>query len=177
MMVGLSALAVRAQDARARADRGGRSSCAIGLTIWIWDPGDTQPIIEGALAMDTLTLGLSMLFYVAGLVTIVLSLRADAPREAGQGEYYSLLLGSIAGMVVLAGAENLITLFIGIELLSIPLYVLCATELLQARVARVRPQVPRDRLGRLGHAALRSRARLRRHRLHAVRGNRLGARR
>jgi NADH-quinone oxidoreductase subunit N len=32
-------------------------------------------------------------------------------------------------MVVLAGAENLITLFIGIELLSIPLYVLCATEL------------------------------------------------
>jgi NADH-quinone oxidoreductase subunit N len=103
--------------------------CAIGLSIWIWDPGDTQPIIEGALAMDTLTLGLSMLFYVAGLVTIVLSLRAAATRVAGQGEYYSLLLGSITGMVVLAGAENLITLFIGIELLSIPLYVLCATEL------------------------------------------------
>jgi NADH-quinone oxidoreductase subunit N len=102
---------------------------AAGLTIWIWDPGDTDPIIEGALAMDTLTLGLSMLFYVAGLVTILLSLRADATRVAGQGEYYSLLLGSITGMVVLAGAENLITLFIGIELLSIPLYVLCATEL------------------------------------------------
>jgi NADH-quinone oxidoreductase subunit N len=102
---------------------------AIGLTIWIWDPGDTEPIIEGALAMDTLTLGLSMLFYAAGLVTILLSLRADAPRVAGQGEYYALLLGSITGMVVLAGAENLITLFIGIEVLSIPLYVLCATEL------------------------------------------------
>ena len=102
---------------------------AIGLTIWIWDPGDEEPIIEGALAMDTLTLGLSMLFYAAGLVTIVLSIRADAPRVAGQGEYYALLLGSIAGMVVLVGAENLITLFIGIEVLSIPLYVLCATEL------------------------------------------------
>jgi NADH-quinone oxidoreductase subunit N len=102
---------------------------AIGLTIWIWDPGDREPIIEGALAMDTLTLGLSMLFYVAGLVTILLSVRADAPRVAGQGEYYALLLGSITGMVVLVGAENLITLFIGIEVLSIPLYVLCATEL------------------------------------------------
>ena len=34
-------------------------------------------------------------------------------------------------MVVLAQAENLVTLFIGIELLSIPLYVLCATELRQ----------------------------------------------
>jgi NADH-quinone oxidoreductase subunit N len=102
---------------------------AIGLTIWIWEPGDIEPIIERAIAMDTLTLGVSMLFFVAGLVTIVLSLRSRAPREAGQGEYYSLLLGSITGMVVLAGAENLITLFVGLELLSIPLYVLCATEL------------------------------------------------
>jgi NADH-quinone oxidoreductase subunit N len=102
---------------------------AMGLTIWIWEPGDIAPIIEGAIAMDTLTLGVSMLFYVAGLVTIVLSLRAEAPREAGQGEYYTLLLGSITGMIVLAGAENLITLFVGLELLSIPLYVLCATEL------------------------------------------------
>jgi NADH-quinone oxidoreductase subunit N len=102
---------------------------AIGLTIWIWQPGDREPIIEGAIAMDALTLGVSMLFFVAGLVAIVLSLRAEAAREAGHGEYYSLLLGSITGMVVLAGAENLVTLFVGLELLSIPLYVLCATEL------------------------------------------------
>ncbi len=102
---------------------------AIGLTIWIWEPGDLEPIIEGALAVDTLALGASMLFYVAGLVAVVLSLRASAPREAAHGEYHALLLGSIAGMVVLAAAENLITLFVGLELLSIPLYVLCATDL------------------------------------------------
>jgi NADH-quinone oxidoreductase subunit N len=102
---------------------------AIGLTVWIWEPGEGRSIIEGALAVDTLSLGVSVLLYVAGLVAIVLSLRALAPVEAGHGEYYSLLLGSIAGMVVLAAANNLITLFIGLELLSIPLYVLCATEL------------------------------------------------
>jgi NADH-quinone oxidoreductase subunit N len=102
---------------------------AIGLAIWIWEPGDAAPIIEGALDVDTLALGVSMLFYVAGLVCILLSLRADAPRQAGHGEYYSLLLGSITGMVVLAQSSNLITLFVGLELLSIPLYVLCATEL------------------------------------------------
>jgi NADH-quinone oxidoreductase subunit N len=105
---------------------------AIGLTIWIWEPGEQQPIIEGSLTVDTLALGLSMLFYVAGLVCIALSLRALAAREAGHGEYYGLLLGSIAGMVVLAEASDLITLFVGIELLSIPLYVLCATELRRA---------------------------------------------
>ena len=102
---------------------------AIGLTIWIWNPGEPKLIVEEALSVDTLALGLSILFYVAGLVAIVLSLRAEAASEAGHGEYYALLLGSIAGMVVLVGAHNLITLFIGIELLSIPLYVLCATEL------------------------------------------------
>ena len=102
---------------------------AIGLTIWIWEPGNRDPIVEGALGVDALSLGVSMLFYVAGLVTIALSLRATNALEAGHGEYYSLLLGSIAGMVVLAEAESLMTLFIGFELLSIPLYVLCATHL------------------------------------------------
>jgi NADH-quinone oxidoreductase subunit N len=102
---------------------------AAGLTIWIWEPGDREPIIVGALTMDALTLGVSILFFVAGLVTIVLSLRSNAAREAGHGEYYALLLASITGMVVLAGASDLITLFVGLELLSIPLYVLCATEL------------------------------------------------
>jgi NADH-quinone oxidoreductase subunit N len=102
---------------------------AIGLTIWVWEAGDVEPIIEGALSVDTLALGISVVFYVAGLATVLLSLRAVATREAGAGEYFSLLLGSVSGMAVLAQAANLITLFVGFELLSIPLYVLCATEL------------------------------------------------
>jgi NADH-quinone oxidoreductase subunit N len=40
-----------------------------------------------------------------------------------------MLLGSVSGMVLLAQSSDLITLFVGLELLSIPLYVLCATEL------------------------------------------------
>jgi NADH-quinone oxidoreductase subunit N len=102
---------------------------AIGLTIWIWDPGVQQPILEGSLTVDTLALGIAVLVYVAGLVCVALSLRAVAAREAGHGEYHSMLLGSITGMVLLAASSDLITLFVGIELLSIPLYVLCATEL------------------------------------------------
>jgi NADH-quinone oxidoreductase subunit N len=105
---------------------------AIGLTIANWDAGDSAPIIEGALAIDTLALFMSMLFYVAGLATVLLSLRADVTREAGSGEYFALLLGSISGMVLVAGAENLVTLFVGFELLSIPLYILCAGEVRKA---------------------------------------------
>jgi NADH-quinone oxidoreductase subunit N len=105
---------------------------AIGLTIWIWEPGDQVPIIEGALQVDTLALGLSMLFFAAGIVAVFLSWRETAAGEAGHGEYYSLLLGSITGMVMLAQASSLLTLFIAIELLSIPLYVLCASRVRNA---------------------------------------------
>jgi NADH-quinone oxidoreductase subunit N len=104
---------------------------AIGLTIWNWETG-SKTIVEGALAVDTLALYLSLLFYVAGIATVLLSWRSVAMREAGSGEYLTLLLGSIAGMSILVAAESLLTLFVGIELLSIPLYVLCASEVRRA---------------------------------------------
>src|ERR687887_1957987 len=100
---------------------------AIGLTIWQWN--EHKSIISGALRVDDLALALDMLFYVAGIATVALSLRSVAPVESGHGEYYALLLSCIAGMAVLAGAQNLIIFFLGYELLSIPLYVLCATEI------------------------------------------------
>ncbi len=85
-------------------------------------------IISGALRIDDLALLIDMICAVSGATAVILSLRARAPREAGQGEYYSLLLFSVLGMAILVSAVDLITLFIGIELLSIPLYVLCAAE-------------------------------------------------
>jgi NADH-quinone oxidoreductase subunit N len=100
---------------------------AVGLTIWQW--GEHKSIVAGALRVDDLALAVDMLFYAAGVGAVALSWRAVAPAEAGHGEYYALLLSSIAGMTVLAGAQNLITFFLGFELLSIPLYVLCATEM------------------------------------------------
>lgn len=101
-----------------------------GLGIWRWD--DPTSVIEGALAIDNLTLVLTMLFVAGGLGAVALSLRSIAAAEAGHGEFYALILASILGMVVLAGATNLVALFLGFELLSIPLYVLCATELRRA---------------------------------------------
>jgi NADH-quinone oxidoreductase subunit N len=89
---------------------------------------DHTSIISGALEIDDLALTLDLIFAVAAIAAVVLSLRARAPREAGHGEYHSLLLFSVLGMAVLVSAQNLVTLFVGFELLSIPLYVLCAAE-------------------------------------------------
>jgi NADH-quinone oxidoreductase subunit N len=104
---------------------------AAGLSIATW--GDNVSVIAGAMVMDDLTLFLSLVFVAAGAACVLLSWRALAPREAGHGEYYALLLTVVLGMIVLAGASNLVTVFIGYELLSIPLYVLCATEMRRER--------------------------------------------
>jgi NADH-quinone oxidoreductase subunit N len=98
----------------------------IGLAIWRFH--HPASIISGALRIDDLALELYMLFAAAGIAAVLLSWRAFAPREAGEGEYHALLLFSIFGMAVFVSAQNLISLFLGIELLSIPLYILCASE-------------------------------------------------
>jgi len=85
-------------------------------------------IISGALRIDDLALELDLIFAVSAFAAVLLSLRDVAPRSAGHGEYHSLLLFSVMGMGVLVSAQNLVTLFLGFELLSIPLYVLCASE-------------------------------------------------
>jgi NADH-quinone oxidoreductase subunit N len=100
---------------------------AIGLSIWQW--GENKSIVAGALRVDDFALSLDMLLLAAGVAAVLLSWRAVAPEESGHGEYHALLLSSIAGMAVLTGAQNLVTFFLGFELLSIPLYVLCATEM------------------------------------------------
>jgi NADH-quinone oxidoreductase subunit N len=103
---------------------------ALGLTIWQWN--SHKSIVSGALAVDDLALALNYVLIASGAVTVLLSWRAEAPRESSPGEYYALLLTSLAGMSVLVAAQSTITLFLGLELLSIPLYVLCATEMRRA---------------------------------------------
>jgi NADH-quinone oxidoreductase subunit N len=102
----------------------------IGLCVWQWDRN--VGVIEGAMAIDNLTLLLTVLFCAGGIAAVLLSVGGLAVEDAGHGEYHALLLASVLGMVVLAGAQNLVSLFLGFELLSIPLYVLCATELRRA---------------------------------------------
>ena len=101
-----------------------------GLSIWQWN-ADVE-IIEKALSIDNFTLGLTLLFCAAGIAAVALSVRSSGAEQAGHGEFHALLIASVLGMVVLVAAQNLVAVFIGFELLSIPLYVLCATELRRA---------------------------------------------
>ncbi|HMD51542.1 MAG TPA: NADH-quinone oxidoreductase subunit N [Solirubrobacteraceae bacterium] len=100
---------------------------ALGLTIWQWN--EQKSIVSGALRVDDLALCLNLILIAGGACTVLLAWRSMAAREAAHGEFHALLLTSIGGMSLLASAQNTVAMFIGLELLSIPLYVLCATEL------------------------------------------------
>jgi NADH-quinone oxidoreductase subunit N len=102
---------------------------ATAFALSVWQFGEPKSLVEGALRSDDLGLALDFVFYVAAAAALVLSLRERPEIETSLADYSALLLASVTGMVVLAGATNLVTLFLGIELLSIPLYVMCALDL------------------------------------------------
>jgi NADH-quinone oxidoreductase subunit N len=100
---------------------------ALGLSIWRWSTPES--VVSGALRIDRLSLALNLILAVGGMATVLLAWRSRAAREAAHGELHAMLLTTIGGMALLAAAQNTVALFLGLELLSIPLYVLCAAEM------------------------------------------------
>ena len=104
---------------------------AIGCTIWQWDT--SKDVVAGALRIDRLMLLSTLLISAAGIAGTLVAWRSRAAKEIAHGEFFSLLLMSAAGMVVLASAQNLVMTFTGLELLSLPLYILCASRMRSER--------------------------------------------
>jgi NADH-quinone oxidoreductase subunit N len=96
-----------------------------GLAIWQW--GSNEDLVAGALRLDAFGLAATLIAGLAAAIAVLLAIREPAAEEAGHGAFYSLLLGSVLGMTLIAQAQNLIAFFVALELLSIPLYVLCAS--------------------------------------------------
>jgi NADH-quinone oxidoreductase subunit N len=95
--------------------------------------GDREDLVSGALRLDELAIAIGLIVVAAAAFTVLLSVGEPAVEQAGMGEYHTLLLGSVLGMVLLASAQNLISFFVALEMLSIPLYILCATNLRRER--------------------------------------------
>jgi NADH-quinone oxidoreductase subunit N len=98
-----------------------------GLLIWQLGESD-RDLVEGALRIDGLSIVASLICLAAAAMALPAMLRDPAPAEAGFAETHTLLLGSLLGMTMLAQSENLIVLFVALELLSIPLYILCGSH-------------------------------------------------
>jgi NADH-quinone oxidoreductase subunit N len=78
----------------------------------------------GAYVVDPFSLLLKALFLIAGYVVLLISTTYIEEGDYYEGEYSFLLLCSVLGMVVMASSRDLITIFVALELLSIPGYML-----------------------------------------------------
>lgn len=78
----------------------------------------------GMIIADGFASVLQLLFLVLGLVAIAQAYDYLRKHRIARGEYYALLMFSLSGMMLMASAGDLIVVFVSLELLSIPLYVL-----------------------------------------------------
>ncbi|MDJ0755809.1 MAG: NADH-quinone oxidoreductase subunit N [Ardenticatenaceae bacterium] len=99
-------------------------------TIALWLGGSYETFIpvggHPMVVVDGYAHFFNMLFIITGILAILMSMpyliKADIDEKA---EYYMLLMFSISGMMLMGMANDLLLIFIGLELLSIPLYVMC----------------------------------------------------
>lgn len=83
---------------------------------------------DGSVIVDNFAVVFRYIFLLALLLTVILSVNYIKREEMGAGEYFALLFFSTLGMMVMAAAADFITLFIGLETLSIPLYALAGYQ-------------------------------------------------
>jgi NADH-quinone oxidoreductase subunit N len=102
-----------------------------GLLIWQWN--DPTSLVAGALQLDDLAISISLIAILTAAFAVLFSILEPATQQVGSGEYHALLLGSVLGMVLLSQATNLVSFFVAIETLSIPLYILCAADMRRER--------------------------------------------
>ena len=78
----------------------------------------------GMVVADGFAVFLSVLFALSGIAAIALAFDYNKRMGFDRGEFYVLLLFSVSGMMLMSVAVDLIVVFLALELLSIPLYVL-----------------------------------------------------
>ncbi|HEY7392830.1 MAG TPA: NADH-quinone oxidoreductase subunit N [Bryobacteraceae bacterium] len=82
------------------------------------------PAFGGMLSVDGFATFFRVLVIVVGILTVLPSYRFLARQDAETGEYHALLLYSIVGQCIMVSANELIMIFIGLEISSIASYVL-----------------------------------------------------
>jgi NADH-quinone oxidoreductase subunit N len=95
---------------------------ALAASFPLW--GQNRAAFGDTVMADSLAAFFNVLLIVITILTALISPRFLRALDLDFGEYYILLLGATAGMMLLAAATSLMTIFLGIELLSISLYVL-----------------------------------------------------
>lgn len=143
LIVILTAMVVLMVDLALPRDR--KSACIpislVGLAIAgyacfaLWNQSSVSVItaFNGTVVADDFALAFQAILIVVAALSIMLSQKYIEQKGINYGEYYALLLFSTSGAMLMATSRELITIFIGLEVLSIALYILSGFARTEAR--------------------------------------------
>src|SRR5678810_1128141 len=94
-------------------------------TIWLWSTGTAATdAFNGMIVLDELRLGFTLIFLLVSGLTLLLSNVWVEGEHLPAGEFHSLLLFATVGMMLMASGNDLVIIFLGLEILSIATYVM-----------------------------------------------------
>jgi NADH-quinone oxidoreductase subunit N len=94
-------------------------------TIWLWSAGAASAdAFNGMIVLDELRLGFTLIFLLVSGLTLLLSTVWVYGERLPAGEFHSLLLFATVGMMFMASGNDLVIIFLGLEILSIATYVM-----------------------------------------------------
>ncbi|MEY6431409.1 NADH-quinone oxidoreductase subunit NuoN [Thioalkalicoccus limnaeus] len=100
---------------------------AIAVTLLVGG-GERQVVLEGQYVRDALSDTLKVMVLIVSLFVFVYSREYLRDRALATGEYYSLALFAVLGMMIMISANSYLTIYLGLELLALCLYALVAFD-------------------------------------------------
>lgn len=97
-------------------------AAALAASFWLWNSPASN--FGGMALSDNFATFFRLIFLVGTLLTVLVSKNYLSSERFANGEYYALILFSTLGMMFMAGSLDLIVIFLGLEVMSIPLYIL-----------------------------------------------------
>ena len=92
------------------------------------DHGVTQLTFNNMFILDNLATGTKLFTYLFSFVTVLYIKRYVSDKKFQTGEFYAIFLFSVLGMMVMISADNMLVLYVGLELFSLALYGLIALQ-------------------------------------------------
>jgi NADH-quinone oxidoreductase subunit N len=135
LIISAAAVVVMLLDAFARPSQrwitGGLSlaglaaAAASAVYMWMNWTGAAASDFNGMIVLDELRLSFTLIFLLVSALTILISMVWVENERLPAGEFHALLLFATAGMMLMASGNDLVIIFLGLEILSIATYVMC----------------------------------------------------
>ncbi len=98
---------------------------SLGTAAYRWIYATPGPAYHGFATGDAFALFFEILFASLGILTVAISHPYLTKRGLREGEFHILIMAAVIGMMVLGSATSLVTVFLGLELFSVSLYIAC----------------------------------------------------